>query len=406
MKKAIRSNATGVYPVSADVEAHIRRVRDAHPDLVKVRRAGRSVEGRAIHAVTVTDPAVPAADKQHALIVGGQHGNEESGRMVALATIDWLVSRAAAATRRRQKVVVMPNVNPDGAEIDLHGNVNGVHPNLDHALSGAKTPEGKALEAVGDPLQPEVYIDLHACGGMGCGVDMTLWPITKNNTEDEHLLHQVASEMVSAGEKAGIPQTAHPLSWWGLEDIDAPSSTVYFYRNYKAMVLLTENTESNPYSYPAADRARAGLAKVRAVLAWGNRRHPKLPCPGYPGMLVGGLFHLGIVAVGRTAAARRRGRVAIWRNIRAFDRLGAQYPQPPDERTIHVKYSGERLRGVGIQSSVRGRRKVVAAKLNGRALRPSDTNGYRRWTAGCSTFVVVAIPDLRPGRHTIELAYD
>ena len=76
--------------------------------------------GKPIYAVTITDPDVSDVDKQHALIVGGQHGNEESGRMVALATIDWLVTKAAAATRRKQVIAIMPNVSPDSCDVDEH----------------------------------------------------------------------------------------------------------------------------------------------------------------------------------------------------------------------------------------------------------------------------------------------
>jgi len=219
VREVQKAKKHGVFPLSADVEAHIKRVRKAHRDIVKVRRVIDSVEGRPIHAVTITDPGVPDDDKQHALVIGGQHGNEESGRMVALAVIDWMTTGAAAATRRKQKVTVMPNVNPDAAELDQYRNVKNINPNRDHSIRGPKSPEGRALEIVAYEMMPEVFVDLHACGGIGCGTDMSLFPPPRPNTMDDYFLHRMGDDMARAGEKAGVPQMTFPIAWWGLTDL-------------------------------------------------------------------------------------------------------------------------------------------------------------------------------------------
>jgi len=393
-------NTKGLPPLSGDVEAHIRRLARAHPGLVKVRTVSPSVEGRPIYAVTVTDRRVSDRDKQNVLIAAGQHGEEESARLVALAILDWLTSASAAETVRKQKIVVMPNVNPDGAESDTHGNANGIQPNLDHSPTGPVTPEGQALETIACELAPEVYVDLHACGGTGCGVDMVLYPPPKDYTEDDFFLHRIADEMCQAGEKAGIPQFTHPLAWWEPMEMDSPSSTMFCYRNFKSLVWLTENTESDTYSYPAADRARAGLAKVKALLAWGNRRYPKLYYSGYPCMLAAGQFNRGIAAVGKTAAARRSSRVDIWRNVTLFKKLDIEVPQKPLQKTIHIEYAGARLcSGAGIQTCARGKLAVESVLWDGRRMRPSETHGYYAWHDGCATFVVIAVRAFEPGKH-------
>jgi murein tripeptide amidase MpaA len=168
------SESKAVSPTSAEVEARIHALREKHSRLVKIAQPGLSAEGRPIWSVSVTDPAVPADRKEHVLVTGGQHGDEESGRLVALALLDWLVTPRAAETIRRQQIVVMPNVNPDGAEQDVHYHPNGAQINLDHAPSGPVCPEAKAVEAVARDLMPEVYVDLHARGYTGCGYDMVL----------------------------------------------------------------------------------------------------------------------------------------------------------------------------------------------------------------------------------------
>jgi len=394
----------GVWPLSADVEAHIKQVRKAHPDMVKVTNVIRSVEGRGIWAVTVTDPDVPDRDKQNVLVVGGQHGNEESGRLVALALIDWLVTGAAAGTRRKQKIVVMPNINPDSAETDMHANAIGIQPNLDHdPTKGPKTPEGESVEIVARKLQPEVYVDLHACGGMGCSTDLVLYPRFRPNTMDDYFLHVIADDMVAAGERAGIPQSTFCLSWWGVEPFESPSSTAWCYRMFKSTVFLTENTESNTYAYSVRDRARAGVAKLKALLKWGNGRYPKLPYPGYPCMIVGGTFNKGVVAVGKSAAARRRSRVDIWRNIDHFRRVSCLLPEPPKDKTIRIEYTGPRLsHGVGFQTNIRGKLTVDTITLNGRSLKQSE---YMSWSHGPATYLLVIMPVLNKGKYEIQVSY-
>jgi len=402
------ARSQAVSPTPRQVEAHLRRLETAHPRLVRVESAGTSAQGRAILAAAVTSPGRDD-DKQHVLIVAGQHGNEESGRMVALATLDYLASRAGAETRRHQKVVVLPCVNPDGAAIDGHNTPTNVAPNLDHADSGATSPEGLAVERVANALSPELFVDMHACGYSGCSYDMVLWPDTKPYTEDDALLHAIGAEMAAAGEAAGIPHVTHPLTWpgWGDAGFDQPSTTCWMYRQFKSMVFLTETAEDNRHAYPAADRVRSGLARIKTLLAHGNRRHPKLSTAGYPCSLALGMFVSGIVAIGRSAAERRAGRVAIWRSREHFVKLDRCTPIRRDAKRVLLAYDGEPLAGgVGIQTYVRGRRRVTSARLNGRRLRRSPTDGYTTWRDGCTTFVVAAIPELRAGEHVLDLRFD
>ena len=397
-----------VRPTPREVEAHVRKLQQRHPRLVAAAAVGQSGQGRPIQAVTVTSADVPDDDKQHVLLVAGQHGNEESGRLVALAALDWLVSRTASETRRKQKVVVLPCVKPDAAEVDAHPPRGGDDPSLDHPLGGARTPEGKAVEAVAERLMPELVVDMHARGFTGCSYDMVLWPPMKDYTEDDNVHHAIAAEMALAGERAGIPQVVHPLSWpgWGGSDPSYPGTTRYAYREFKSLSFLTETCEDNSVAYPAADRARSGLAKIRALLAHGNRRHPKLYYSGYSCQMVVGMFLTGIVAVGTSAAERRASRVAAWRNRHAFRRLDRYNPEKPRWKKLLLDYRGERLpAGVGVQTFARGKLAVRSVRADGRRLRPSETDGYYTWHDHCSTFVVAVLRDLRAGKHEISVRY-
>lgn len=401
---------TGSYaasPTSAAVVGHIRALRKRHPGLVKVRKLGVTAEGRPIHAVVITDPAAPKRDKQHVLIAAGHHGNEESGRLIALALVDWLVRPPAREVREKQKIAILPNMNPDLAERDVYDPPGGVTRFRDHGLKGPRTPEGRALEKVANELEPELYVDMHARGFAGCSYDMVLWAEPETYTEDDHLLHGIAAEMAEAGERAGIPNVTHPLSWPGFmsERPDVSSAVAFAYRNFKSLSILTETCESNEHAYPPRDRARSGLARMKALLAWGSRRHPKLYYPGYPCYLVG-MFQRGLVAVGKTAAGRRKSRVEIWRHWSGFKRFDVAGPEAPTEKRMVIEYKGPPLtHGVGLQTSVRGARDIVLAAINGRRLRWSETDGYYAWRYRATTFVVVAMPALRAGRYELVIEH-
>ena len=300
---------------------------------------------------------------------------------------------------------MLPNTCPDAAERNLYVLEGAVSPMRDHGTGQPVTAEGQAFEEIAYRLAPEVYVDLHARGLSGCSYDMVLWSEPGTYLEDDYLLHRIAAEMGAAGEKAGLPNIVHPLSWPGFmsENPDVSSASAFAYRQFKALSFLTETAESDPHSHPARLRARSGLARLRALLAWGNRRYPKLYYPGYPCSLVG-LFPRGMVAVGKTAAARRASRLDLWRNRAGFTQFAVAAPEGPEQQALTVVYEGPTLpHGVGFQTAVRGRREITGVVRDGKRLRPSETNGYLTWTVAAATYIVVAQPELRAGRCELRL---
>jgi len=229
-------------PTSQEVRDRVLAIQRKHPGFAVVSTVGTTADGRPIDAVTLTDPRESAADKQHVLIVAGQHGNEESARLVALKLIDYLLGAEGRPLLKRQRIVIMPNVSPDAAESDAYETPAGIKPNLDHGPDGPTSPEAKAVQQVAEQLMPDVYVDMHARGHAGWSHDMVLFPEAKAYTEDEHLLHTIASAMAAEGEKSGIPHVIHPLSWpgWGTSDFDQPSSTMYMYRRFKSRLSHRE----------------------------------------------------------------------------------------------------------------------------------------------------------------------
>jgi hypothetical protein len=395
------------HPTSDEVLAHVRKLEKAHPKLVSVRELGKTFEKRLLYAVTVTDPTVDDKLKQNVLVVGGQHGNEESARIVALATLDWLVSDDAAETRKKQKIVVIPNANPDGADHDLHLNAQKYRINMDQRLDEEPvTPEAKAIRTVGDELCPDVYVDLHARGGAGVSHNMVMYPWTRTENEDDNIVHEVAFAMVKAAEDAGLPHITHSLTWWTEVDHDSGASTLYFYKRHKSLVILTENAEHNDHSYDRELVETSGVARFKALVEFGNQRHPKLYYEGYPNYILG-LFDVALVAVGETPAQRRDSRVTMWREFKQFKRPRTKIPEPMKRKEISFAYTGEAHDvGYGVYLRSGPKMKVKSVTLDGDALEVSETDGYYSWQDKASTMVVVAMPKMEPGEHKIVVEFE
>jgi hypothetical protein len=401
------ASSSRLFPSNDDVSERLDTLQRRHAERLTRRRIGATAEARPIEAVEITDPSSDPQQKQHVLIVAGQHGNEESARLVALRLIDYLLTADAKPVLKRQRIVIVPNLSPDAAARDCYTTPAGIKPNLDHAASGPVSPEARAFETIANELQPELFVDIHARGHAGCSHDMVLFPPTRPYTEDESVLHALAREMAEHGERSGIPHLVHPLTWpgWGGHDLEQPSSTLWMYRQFKSLVFLTENSEHNDHLYPERMRARSGVGRLKPLLAAGNRRHPSLYHAGYPCAMAVGMFNAGIVATGANAAARRDSRVNIWRQSASFE-VAAQLPERAGTKVMQIKYAGPALAcGVGVQVRVAGKVLPRSVSVNGRGLEARESDGFVTWQDRYTTFAVASIPELSKGEFEVAFRF-
>jgi hypothetical protein len=396
------TSTVGIEPGTQTIVNRIAEMARSHPEVVEVI-TGTSVEGRPLQAVMCNDATVADETKQHAYIIAGRHGNEESGRIIALALLDWLLDGAGRRLLAHLTIAVVPNANPDACERDGYRHPSG--PDVGGDLGAeAPLPESLFLEAIADRFHPDLVMDLHACGHVGCTHDMVLYPEPRRYTEDHNMLHSVAEAMCAAAELSGIPQLTHPMRWW--DEVDH-GVCARLYRRYKSLAFLTETAESNGPNHPLRLRIASGLAKVRVGLEIAAKKHPKLAFLGYPTDLVIGSYHLGIVAVGATAAERRSSRVAIWEQADHFVKVGPMnMPQLDRKKCIEVTYTGPPITTpVGIQLQTRHRSAPSVVKLNGVILQPGETSGYRFWRYRATSFVMAMMDSLQPGSQCLEVEF-
>jgi hypothetical protein len=127
---------------------------------VSVRRVGSSVQGRAINVVTF------GRGPTTVLLWSQMHGDESTATMALADIIRFLVEGGEDPLRRlieeRLEVVMVPMLNPDGAERFQRQNAVGVDVNRD--ARSLATPEAQTLKALRDSVQPDFGFNLHDQG--------------------------------------------------------------------------------------------------------------------------------------------------------------------------------------------------------------------------------------------------
>ncbi len=106
----------GAYHTYEEVEAVIRSLVEARPDLVHHEVVGTSWEGRSIHAVRISSGG---EDLPAYMITGAHHAREWISVEVPVALMRWLVESydtdpEAKALVDSRRIWVVPVVNPDG----------------------------------------------------------------------------------------------------------------------------------------------------------------------------------------------------------------------------------------------------------------------------------------------------
>jgi carboxypeptidase T len=115
----------GAYHSSLELETELRLLEESYPHLAAVREIGRSLEGRPIYGLKVSDnPALDEGEPAF-LVLGCHHAREWISVEVPLLLGRHLLENYAAdpairALVDRGEIWIVPLVNPDGLEYSIH----------------------------------------------------------------------------------------------------------------------------------------------------------------------------------------------------------------------------------------------------------------------------------------------
>jgi hypothetical protein len=150
------------------------------PGITKLESAGKSVEGRELWLIKISDNAAADEDEPKLLYVANMHGDEVVGRETMIYLIRKLLREYSSSNRishlvNNAQIYIMPSMNPDGFELGQRFNANGVDLNRDFPdwiADPTDTPDGrlgiesKAIMALYDKHHFVLSLNFH--GGAAC----------------------------------------------------------------------------------------------------------------------------------------------------------------------------------------------------------------------------------------------
>ena len=141
----------------AEVVRRLDELGKRAPAAFAIEKIGESIEGRSIHHVRIGTGATAV------LLWSQMHGDESTATSALFDLFDYLhrhrQETSVARLLSRLTLHVVPMLNPDGAERFERRNAQSIDVNRD-ALR-LQTPEGRALKALRDRLNPRVGFNLH-----------------------------------------------------------------------------------------------------------------------------------------------------------------------------------------------------------------------------------------------------
>jgi hypothetical protein len=133
---------------------------DAGSDILSSEITGRSVTGRNLYALKFSSSEFGRdKSKIRVLIIAQQHGNEQSGKEGVLLLANELLKPSNRYLLNRIDLIVIPQMNPDGSEVNRRENENDRDLNRNHLI--LTEPETIALHKIFDKYLFEVTLDVH-----------------------------------------------------------------------------------------------------------------------------------------------------------------------------------------------------------------------------------------------------
>jgi len=365
-------------PTYEDVMAECERLARNVPGYCKLDEMGKSVEGRPIPLLRLTDPDVPLQDKSVIFLIGGTHGSEEVGRASTLALAKWLLSNEGAAHLRTQVVLICPCLNPDGAVRNTYHNAQDLNIYNSYPIGEEPaTPEGRAAYEVAREWIPDCFADVHGLAGGAMGDSEYVYP-GRPRTGALMIGLAIAREMDAAAEALGYPQRFCHIITPRADGTLQQSLCERLLAEDNTLVFTVETTENY---YPLEDSIRSALARLTALIKIGDRTGWYQPYRGYPCDLIAGSPVGMLMPYGADYQQRRINRRKTTAAILAgaITNVHRQAADPDHVATVRItvqKPLADPPEGYVLQLRLDPRVEVKRITFKGEPLKPSDADGY------------------------------
>ena len=388
---------------------------------------GKSEDGKwDIPAVVVTNPSIPADEKQNAIITLVRHGQERGARVVGPEILNYLISDDAREIRDKQCVIVLPVANPEGFIKD----------EFNSSMYGITDLEKKIWGNLCSAYVPDMMTDYHSLGKSSGpkydrgDVEVILPANTTRWGMDEQVHQYVANKMAEGAAEKGWPYEIHTLEDLSFYYFGDPTGTGRFPQRYMQEKVFLLHIQDHQEQYDAYSNytngpaylkwhalvmgletnhwaigvdnglAESGLAPVQALLHMGNTRFPWEKDSGYPTNILVGDFRISIRPTGKNPGERRTSREKIWRERANFDIIKRGVGDEPTVSTAEIGYIGADA-PLDFEVCLRMRQDRIE-----KVLVEDQEVSFETFKDKCSTFLSIPVTLKKPGLIKIKVIHE
>jgi len=132
--------------------------------IIEMDTAGYSFKGRPIPLVKISSDSMKS-QKPSVFLFAQQHGDEPSGKEGMLLLVEDFAFGNLNYILSEINVLIIPQANPDGADIHERRTAENIDMNRDHLLM--ESQEVRVIEDIFEKYRPEVTVDIHEYGTYG-----------------------------------------------------------------------------------------------------------------------------------------------------------------------------------------------------------------------------------------------
>ncbi len=136
----------------ATLSSELATLASTYPDLVTLESAGKTVEGREMWLLRLSNKKASVVSKPKLLLISSMHGDEVTGKELMVYLSRLLLQKYGKEDRftkllDNNEIFIMPSMNPDGTEKKQRFNADGVDLNRDFPLLNEDpTDPNRAIE--------------------------------------------------------------------------------------------------------------------------------------------------------------------------------------------------------------------------------------------------------------------